>query len=345
MSEMAPMATPKRHRFRVALLIAVALVLGIPLFLGLYQGFDLFGVVAGIGALAVFGLILLLAAVVHPARLFAPELHRFGVFTMSVFEELSRTHPRLAKLRERLSPVSRFVSRRLDTSTPAGLFLTSGVIVTGFLVWEFVSLMFQVISHGTITLLDVRVANLSDLLHAGEHVRASTFFTLIGGAKFRIPFCVGLFGALWLRRPKLRPLIAFLAVLVLAPLAGDVVKDLVRRPRPLAGQVALPGSYSFPSGHAVAAASAFSFLAYFAIRKVRRLSLQLAIALGAAVMIITPGPGPSIARPSTTISATTPTIPTPARQIDIHSRPSQRTWARGSWAPAPAKTTGCAGTG
>jgi undecaprenyl-diphosphatase len=154
------------------------------------------------------------------------------------------------------------------------------------LIWEFVSLAFQVISHGMITRLDIRVANLSDALHAGEAVRVSTFFTLIGGAIFRIPFCLGLFGALWLRRPKLRPLIAFLAVLIVAPLLGDLVKDVVRRPRPLAGQAALPGSFSFPSGHAVAASSAFSFLAYFAIRKVRRLSVQVAIALTAAVMII-----------------------------------------------------------
>jgi len=80
---------------------------------------------------------------------------------------------------------------------------------------------------------------------SGRPVRASTFFTSIGGATVRIPLSILVFGVIWLRRPALRPLIGLVAVLVLAPALSDLFRVLVRRPRPTVGATALPGSYSF----------------------------------------------------------------------------------------------------
>ena len=164
--------------------------------------------------------------------------------------------------------------------------MTLGVIITAVFASWFGSLTLQVVHHGVITQADVRIANLSDALHNGGPVRASTFFSAVGGAGVRIPLSVIIFGVLWFRRPSLRPFIGLVAVLILAPVVSDLVRMIVHRPRPWAGALALSNDYSFPSGHASAAAAAFGYLAYLAIRAAGRLITQMAIALVAATFII-----------------------------------------------------------
>jgi membrane-associated phospholipid phosphatase len=277
-------ASSHRGRTLVALLLAAAI--GIPLLLGLYTAFDLFGLVGGLGFVVVVGLIMAVAWIVHLARTFAPEI---GVILRSLGTGISAglaAQPSLAPIGARLAPMGRFLRRRLDTSTPGGLFLTVGLIVTSLLALAFGSLTVQVLRQGAITQVDVRVAGLSDALHQGGPVRASTFFTALGGAGVRIPLCMLLFAILWVRRPALRPFIGLVAVLILGPAVSDLVRIIVRRPRPWVGALALPGSYSFPSGHAAAAAAAFGYLAYLGIRATRTLRAQVAIALVAATLTV-----------------------------------------------------------
>ena len=260
--------------------------MGIPLLLGLYSAFDLFGLVGGLGFVVVLSLIVSVAWMVHLARTFAPEI---GAFLRSLEVGISAglaAQPSLAPIRRRLAPVGRFIGRRLATSTPRGLFLTVGVIVTTLLALAFGSLTTQVLHHGAITQVDMRVASLSDALHDAVAPCAFDFSRVLGGATIRIPSGVLIFVILWVRRPALRPFIGLAAVLILGPLLSDVVRIIVRRPRPWVGALALPGSYSFPSGHATAAAAAFGYLAYLGIRVARTLRGQVAIALVAATLTI-----------------------------------------------------------
>ena len=279
-------AQARSHRGRTLAALLLAAAVGIPLLLGLYSAFDLFGLVGGLGFVVVLSLIVSVAWMVHLARTFAPEI---GAFLRSLEVGISAglaAQPSLAPIRRRLAPVGRFIGRRLATSTPRGLFLTVGVIVTTLLALAFGSLTTQVLHHGAITQVDMRVASLSDALHDGGPVRASTFFTALGGAKVRIPLTLLFFAILWARHPALRPFIGLVAVLVLGPAFSDLVRIIVRRPRPSVGALALPGSYSFPSGHATAAAAAFGYLAYLGIRVARTLRGQVAIALVAATLTI-----------------------------------------------------------
>jgi hypothetical protein len=94
------------------------------------------------------------------------------------------------------------------------------------------------------------------------------------------------FGVLWFRRPGLRPFVGLVAVLILGPALSDLVRIIVRRPRPWVGALALGGSYSFPSGHAAGASAAFGYLAYLGIRATRTLRVQVGIALVAATLTI-----------------------------------------------------------
>ena len=274
------------HRGRTFLALVLSAVLGIPLLFGLYTAFDLFGLVGGLGFVIVLGLIVSVAWIVHLARTFAPEIGAFFRSLGAGIAEGFAAQASLVSLGRRLAPVGRSVRRRLDTSTRQGLFLTIGVIITGLLASWFGSLTAQVLHHGVITQIDVRVASLSDSLHNAGPVRASTFFTELGGAGVRIPLSILIFGVLWFRRPGLRPFIGLVAVLVLGPAISDLVRIIVRRPRPWVGALALPGSYSFPSGHAAGAAAAFGYLAYLGIRATRTLRAQVVIALLAATLII-----------------------------------------------------------
>src|SRR5207249_10931617 len=98
------------------------------------------------------------------------------------------------RLRRPLARPLALLRRWLDPSSPTGLFLTTAVALAAVLVAAFANVTSQVPHHGALTEVDVRLANLSDLLHHGEPVRAATFFSLIGGAPIRIPLSVAVFG-------------------------------------------------------------------------------------------------------------------------------------------------------
>src|SRR5436309_3710852 len=175
------------HRGRTLVALLVSAAVGLPLLFGLYTAFDLFGLVGGLGFVVALGVIVSVAWFVHFARTFAPEI---GVFLRSLGSGISQglaAQPSLVPVGRRLAPAGRLVRRRLDPSSRRGVFLTVGVIACGLLILSFGSLTLQVLRHGAITQVDGRVASLSDSLHRGGPVRASTFFSALGGAGVRIP--------------------------------------------------------------------------------------------------------------------------------------------------------------
>ena len=70
----------------------------------------------------------------------------------------------------------------------------------------------------------------------------------------------------------------------LAFLVGTVVKLVVARPRPDVALIALPASYSFPSGHAVAASAFYLTLALLASQAERRAAPRRLI-VGAGIVV------------------------------------------------------------
>lgn len=274
------------RRWLTALVLLVSAVLAVPVFVALYEAFDLFGLPGALGVLIALAAILAVAWVVHLVRTFGDGLLVIGRSIAGSLGEALGANAYVAGAGRRLARPIGFVRRRLDPRRSSGLFVTATVIVAGLLLSAFASVTTQVLHHGALEQVDARLANLSDLVHHGEPLRAATFFTLVGGAPYRIPLALAVFAVVWIRRPALRPLVGFVAVLVLAPLLSDVGRQVIRRPRPAIGASALPGSFSFPSGHAAGAASAFGYLAYLGVRSARRLRWQVAVAALAAVAII-----------------------------------------------------------
>ncbi len=280
----------RRHRLLAGIVLVVSAVIAVPVFVALYEALDLFGFPGALGVLIALAAILGVAWAVHLVRTFGEPI---AIVARSVAGSLARgleADPFVTRARRRLGgrfarPLA-WMGRRLNPSAPTGLFLTSAVAVVALLVSAFASVTSQVIHHGALAQVDVRLASLSDLLHHGRAARTATVFSLLGGAAIRIPLTVALFGLIWWRRPTLGPLVGLVLVLTLGPLLSDLGRQLIRRPRPMVGATALPGSFSYPSGHAAAAAAAFSYLAYLAVRALRRLRWQVGVSLLAAGVIV-----------------------------------------------------------
>jgi len=267
-------------------LLVLAVIVAFPVFRALYRAFDLFGLPGPLGLLLLLAAVLGVAGLVHLFRTFGGWIAPVARSVAGSFGEAFAANPYLTRLGGWLRGPARLVRHRLSSKSPQGQFLSAGVGATVLLLLSFGSITTQVLQHGALVQADVRLANLSDLLHHGERARVATFFSLLGGAGFRIPVSVVLFAIIWVRKPTLRPLIGMVIVLIVGPLASDLGRILVRRPRPTVGASALPGSFSFPSGHAAGAGAAFGYLAYLGVRATKRLRAHVGIAFAAGVVIL-----------------------------------------------------------
>ncbi|TMK81823.1 MAG: phosphatase PAP2 family protein [Actinobacteria bacterium] len=274
------------RRWRTGVLLLLSLILAVPVFRALYQALDLFGLPGALGILLVVAAVLAVAWTVHLVRTYGGSLAPFARSIAGSLREAFASNPYLARAGRPLAGPWGLVRRRLSRRSSTGLFLTTGLALTLLLLLAFASITAQIVHHGALAQADVRLENLSDLLHHGEPVRLGTFFSSLGGATFRIPVSILIFGILWVPRPTPRALVGMAVALVLGPLASDIGRIVVKRPRPLVGATALPGSFSFPSGHAAGAAAAFAFLAYLGIRATSRLRTHIAIALLAGIAIL-----------------------------------------------------------
>jgi len=259
--------------------LTLSALIAVPLLGLLYRGFDVLGLPGALAVLIGVMAVLAVAWVVHLIRTFGDAFLRVLSSIGSSLVDALEANEYVTSWGRRLGRPLAFLRRRIDPRTNSGLHLTVAVLFIVFLGAAFTSITVQVMHRGTLAMTDARIANLSDFLHHGEPLHLSTFFSRLGGAPIRIPLTIALFALIWFRRPTLRPLIGLGVVVIVAPLLSDVVRLLIKRPRPAVGASALPGSFSFPSGHAAAAAAAFAFIAYLAIRAVRKLRWQMPVAL------------------------------------------------------------------
>jgi membrane-associated phospholipid phosphatase len=269
-----------------AIWLMLSAVIAVPLFGLLYQAFDVLGLPGALALLIGVGLVLAVAWLIHLIRTFGDAFVAAGRSVGSSLLEALEANRYVEAAGKRLARPLAFVRKRLDPRSSTGLHLSVAVVFVPVLAGAFNSIMLQVLHKGSLAMTDARLANLSDFIHHGEPLHLATFFSQLGGAPIRIPLTICLFALIWIKRPTLRPLIGLTVVLIVAPLLSDVVRMLVKRPRPAVGASALPGSFSFPSGHAAGAAAAFGYLGYLGIRAVRKLRWQLAIALLGLIGIV-----------------------------------------------------------
>jgi membrane-associated phospholipid phosphatase len=179
----------------------------------------------------------------------------------------------------------RFVRRRLDPEAATGLALTValGLIFAMALGFGLVSDM--VSSETGLYRYDASAA-----AWGAEHATPTSTWLLglvtwLGATNVVVAVTVGLGALEWLRRRRLAVLAFMVTVVVGQNVIANTVKALVERERPPVPHLAASSGFSFPSGHAAAAAATWAAVV-LVLGRGRPLRVKAWLAAGAAVMAV-----------------------------------------------------------
>lgn len=180
----------------------------------------------------------------------------------------------------------RFISRHARNATAVfGIFLVSGAIIAALGTWGFAELA-EHVKKGSTHAFDMRVMDWI-ALHQDPTTQAIMLeITALGTGTVVATIVLVAAMFLWLNRHKHSAVL-----LCVATLGGLVLNNLLKlgfdRPRP---QVFAWGTHvvssSFPSGHAMSAAIAYSTVAYLAARLQRNARSRVLTMLVAAIVVV-----------------------------------------------------------
>lgn len=187
------------------------------------------------------------------------------------------------------SRIARFVAARLDPKAYLGLHVTVGLGVAALALWVFGAVLEEVLDNATVVRLDVATMAWMARHTTPLGLRVFAFITRLGDTPV-IPV-IGVCGAfvLWYQRHRL-VFVCWLSAFVGGVFVNQLLKLLVHRARPvLAVEVMHEKTFSFPSGHTMAATIGYGMLAYVLVTYWRprgspkRLIFVAAVALMIAV--------------------------------------------------------------
>jgi len=190
--------------------------------------------------------------------------------------------------RNRTSLVTR--AARFARGEYLGLHLTLGLVISLAGLWVFAGVTEDVIHHDPLTQFDVA---LLDWLHARATATGYAVFNAISllGSPVMLTILALAVALLLAARREWIVLAGWLAAFAGGGLLDVVLKLVIRRPRPPGAAAFLQHfSWSFPSGHAMASLIGYGMLAYvLTLLWIHRRSAQIAVVLGAALLIIAIG--------------------------------------------------------
>jgi len=190
--------------------------------------------------------------------------------------------------RNRTSLVTR--AARFARGEYLGLHLTLGLVISLAGLWVFAGVTEDVIHHDPLTQFDVA---LLDWLHAQATATGYAVFDAISllGSPVMLTILALAVALLLAARREWIVLAGWLAAFAGGGLLDVVLKLVIRRPRPPGAAAFLQHfSWSFPSGHAMASLIGYGMLAYvLTLLWIHRRSAQVAVVLGAALLIIAIG--------------------------------------------------------
>jgi membrane-associated phospholipid phosphatase len=181
----------------------------------------------------------------------------------------------------------RFLAARFSPGEELGLHLTAGVLLLVIAAWIFGAIAEDVVHHEAFTLLDVRVATwLHVHAHAREGLTRAMLFVSSTHDTIGTLVMTALF-ALWLLARRARYWLLSLAVCVPGGMLLNVLlKYVFQRTRPQFDDplVSLL-TYSFPSGHTVAATLLYGVLAAYLCTVLPRWRTRALVAVAACLMV------------------------------------------------------------
>jgi undecaprenyl-diphosphatase len=181
--------------------------------------------------------------------------------------------------------VERFLRERMDRKTAGGFLLTASFVVL-FVVAILVGLLLDMIDNNTgLAAADRSVAAWGSRNGNTTTAEAMKWITQLGSS-IVVAAALIIVGCADFARRRSREVFAFVAAVGVGGLIlSNVLKLIVRRDRPAVLHLVVANGYSFPSGHTVAAASAWSAIALVLGRDRPRLTRAL-LAGGAALIAV-----------------------------------------------------------
>ena len=197
--------------------------------------------------------------------------------------------PRIAALHARFERQLAYVGRRLQPHAASGLSLTVGLLGVALLGWAFGVVVEDVISRqdlagvdGTVYrfFLDHRTSTLTSASRAVSH---------LGGTAVLAVVTLGVAAVVWSKTRRARAILLPLLALVGSPVLVHLVKMVVHRPTPPAGEM-LAGAprFAFPSTQATVSAACLltaAFVAWGVLPSWRSKVLAVASALSVSMLV------------------------------------------------------------
>jgi len=157
------------------------------------------------------------------------------------------------------SRLARFVAARLDPKAYLGLHVTVSLGVAALALWLFGAVLEEVLDNATVVRLDVATVDWMAIHTSALGLSIFTFITHLGDVPVIPAIAVAGAWALWHQRHRL-VLVCWLSAYAGGVLVNWLLKLLVHRSRPI--RVLHVSTFSFPSGHTMAATIGYGMLAY-----------------------------------------------------------------------------------
>jgi len=198
-------------------------------------------------------------------------------------------HPRVIALRTRFAPQIAFLRARLSPAEFLGLDLTIGAIILIGASWIFGWIAEDVVTGDPLTVVDREIAVWLHHHATPTLTEAMKFISLLGSWPAVLSVCFFMASYFALKRSGYR-LLALVLTIPCGMLMNGILKYAFHRSRPVWDDpILMIGSFSFPSGHTMAATVLFGFLAAFGVRKVRAWRWRVLTMLAAGLLIVLVG--------------------------------------------------------
>jgi membrane-associated phospholipid phosphatase len=172
---------------------------------------------------------------------------------------LAKNAPDVAETIQHPSRLARFVAARLDPKAYLGLHVTVSLTIAALALWLFGAVLEEVLDNATVVRVDVAALDWMAARTSPLGLRIFTGITHLGDIPV-IP-TIAVVGAwvLWRQRHRL-VFVCWLSAYVGGVLVNRLLKLLIHRSRPI--RVLHESTFSFPSGHTMAATIGYGMLAY-----------------------------------------------------------------------------------
>ena len=271
----------RTKRYLIGLLIALLLT---AINIAVLNTLEIVNIPLLFGGSIIFQLLLVVLIIFFLIVVLRTPLRIILSILLSAFKGIERNNY-VRKAERRYPFVTPWLKRRFSLHHPAGLILTTGVIVAALFLLNFVTVIQAVITNSLYVGVDHRVVNLMPYIRTASQNAFYSFFTFIASPLLLIGFILVVAIIAWFRRQSWLAIV-FIAAAASQAVILEILKLSVRRPRPdVSLRLLTENNFSFPSGHVLAATVLYGLAAYFLFRFTKAYVGKLLIVLGALVLI------------------------------------------------------------